>query len=734
MQSRFVLAVQAVLWLNSGMTPARCFALFLFAAAFFRIPTASAQFGLEASTAPQVHASASASVETYSSGASFSIAAAADIPAPWHAYYTNPGTVGLPMTAELTAPEGFEVLSVRWSAPVREESSIGVSYAYRNPVIVWEVKAAGAVPETAEFKINLSWQLCREGQCLPPEERALSLPLKRGSGEPADGWAKTLEAVEPLRLIGEASARESGNTVTLIFRLPEGEGALEGKSVNFFSSDNVILPSAPQLLRQEGNGAWALAMERNSGGDAMYPVEEALAHAPLKRLEGLLTVDGKGCALDVLVEPAAPAEGGTPTAGGGEPSFLYILGMLFLGGVVLNLMPCVFPVIGLKILGFVRLGGGERRKVLAHSAAFVLGILISFWALTGLLIYLSSLAPGVTRSWAEWMQAPWVVYALMLLMLVMGMCMCGVFEIGVRAAGAGAALQKSGENLAGSFFAGLLATVVATPCSAPFLGPVMAFALQLPPVRLFAAMTSMALGLASPYFVMGAFPGLVRFLPKPGAWMESLRQALGFLLFAAAAWLLSVYLSLVPEEQSFDVPRMLMAMVVFASAWWVYGRWCPVSRARGARIGGLCAAVLLASLGVLGSMPRGAEPAGAADEVRSSDLVWEPWSEEALENALDEGRPVYVDFTAKWCMTCLSNKMIAYSDEVAALLKEKNVLLLRADKTRPNPAIDAAMRKLNRSSIPVNALYVPGGEPAVTTELLTPGYLYDFLEKRLADY
>lgn len=724
MKKRFWLAEKAGLRFNGSMSTFRSCVVVLACALFWVEAAAPAQEVSEntsagimtglAMEAPKVQTEAQASVASYEPGQSFYLAVSSDIEKPWHAYYSNPGTVGMPMAASLQAPEGFQVDWVRWSPPIVEKSSVGVAYAYESPVVVWKITPSEAAPEHAAFSIDMTWQLCREGQCNMPENRTLDLRLSRGDGTANSAWKNQQNAViAPEWMQGNVSARSEGGNIVLSWELGEGAPELKEGQAYFFSDGNVVLPTAPQTLRSLGGGAYELILQPNTNAESLYPVADPAR--PLDALKGMLVLDGHGRMIDAPLAATAAASDTAETS----PDFFYVLGMLFLGGLILNLMPCVFPVIGLKILGFVQLGGGERRKVFAHSASFVTGILISFWALTALLVYLSAISPEEGRSWAGWMQNDWVVYLLMLLMIVMGMSMYGIFEIGVGATGAGSTLQHK-KGMAGSFFSGLLATVVATPCSAPFLGPVMAFAMQLPPGRLFVAMTCMALGLSFPYIVLGAFPKLVQFLPKPGAWMESLKQALAFILFAAAAWLLAVYLSFIPEDMGFDVAWILISLVVFAAAWWVYGHWCPMYRNRSTRLVGLIVALGLAAVGVWGSLPRSAP-----------SLVWETWSENAVQEALDEGRPVFVDFTAKWCMTCLSNKKVAYSPEVERLLKKNDVLLLRADKTQPNPAIDEAMRRLDRSSIPVNVLYMPHEQPAITAELLTPGYLYDFLEQRL---
>lgn len=249
-------------------------------------------------------------------------------------------------------------------------------------------------------------------------------------------------------------------------------------------------------------------------------------------------------------------------------------------------------------------------------------------------------------------------------------------------------------------------------------------AMALPGVWMTVALTFMALGLSFPYLVLGMFPSLVRMLPQPGEWMESLKQGLSFLLFAAAAWMLYVYLAFWPASESTDTMWVNMSLVVFCAAFWVYGRWCLPFRPIKTRVIGFIVALLLAGLGFWGASPY---------TPSENKLEWEEWSPTAMQEALENGSPVYVDFTAKWCATCQANKKVAYTEEVYAAMDEAGVVLMRADKTAPNEKIDAEMRKLNRSSVPVNALYVPGKQPVVTSELLTPDYLLDFLNQNLPE-
>ncbi len=718
---------------------------------------AQGQFALDFG-APQeklVTPTAQASVTSYSEGSSFYIAFTADITTPWHAYYRNPATVGMPMEVTLDAPEGFEVQGPFWKVPVREENASGVSYGYSHPALVWIVTPEANAPVEAEFSLNSAVQVCSEEGCMPPESGTTTVQLSKAmTATAAPAWNDAL--LKDIELLGDErpatlSASQTADSVQIHF---SANGPVT--TAYFFSDDNSISPTAEQKLEQTDSG-YSLTLTRNDNTDSMYPVvNEELVGKPLPSLHGVLRYGDKHCRVDFTFSDSgdAAASAAADTEADAPLTLWALFGMLFLGGLILNLMPCVFPVIGLKIMSFVELGGGSRGKVFAHSLAFVLGVLISFWVLSLLLIVFSNLealaaapwqewvsilindAGAGTRSWAEWMQSDWVVYLILLLLLVMGLSMYGVFEIGVGATGMGQDLQSK-KGYTGSFFSGLFVTVVATPCSGPFLGAAMPAAMAQPGLMMVLALTFMALGLSFPYIVLGAFPSLVSMLPRPGAWMESLKQGLSFLLFAAAAWFLDIYMSFLDDSR---VMVMLISLVGVCAAFWVYGRWCPIYRSMGSRIAGALIALGLLALSVVGSMPVAHAGASAAQTPQSStdyvvaegdSPVWNEWSPELMSKALADSHPVYVDFTAKWCATCQANKKVAYTQEVYSVMEENDVVLMRADKTKPNPVIDAEMRRLNRSSVPVNVLYLPDEEPIITRELLTAPYLLELLEKHL---
>ena len=693
-----------------------------------------AQFDMMGFDVPStMNVSQTPSVQNYQPGKPFYLALNANFTAPWHAYWRNPGTVGECMTAELTAPAGFEVKGPYWQVPHKHEGVLGVAYTYEHATVVWEVTPAADAPATASFTMTATAQTCSDEGCNPPETQTMTVDLAAGEGTPNPVWRDEDKLVE---ILGDTpttvTATQQGNTVTLSFTAEPG---LE--SAYFFSADNSISPTAAQTLTPGADGSYTLTLTRNDNSDPMYPVkDESTVGKPLASLSGMLVYGDKHCTVDTTLTALPVA-----TTGGGIPDGIVALCFsLFLGGLILNLMPCVFPVIGLKVMSFVQMGGGSRRKVFTHSMVFVLGVLVSFWIISVLMVVFSNLAAlaevpwtewlttlwndagSSSRSWAVWMQNPWIVYSIMLLLLVLGLSMYGVFEIGAGITGAGQGVQSKEGHL-GSFFQGFFVTVVATPCSAPFLGAAMPAAMALPGVWMTVALTFMALGLSFPYIVLGMFPSLVRLLPQPGEWMESLKQGLSFLLFAAAVWMLDVYLAFWPESESSGTMWVYMSLVVFCAAFWVYGRWCLPFRPLSTRITAFIIALLLAAAGFWGARPF---------SPGENHVEWVEWSPAAMKEALEEDEsPVYVDFTAKWCATCQANKKVAYTDEVYAAMNEAGVVLMRADKTSPNADIDAAMRQLNRSSVPVNALYVPGKKPVVTSELLTPDYLLDFLKEHL---
>ena len=415
--------------------------------------------------------------------------------------------------------------------------------------------------------------------------------------------------------------------------------------------------------------------------------------------------------------PSAEAKANEPNRMPGKKiapqtrSFAGYMLFAFIGGLILNVMPCVFPVLGIKILGVVQQAGGDKKLVVLHGLAYTVGVLVCFWALGGVVISLG-------KSWGFQLQSPGFVFGLCVFFLIFSLNMAGLFEIGASAVGVGADLQAK-HGYGGSFFSGLLATVVATPCSAPFLGSALGFTVTLPMAQGLLMFTMIGLGLASPFLLLSLAPSLVSKLPRPGAWMESFKQGMSFLLFGTVAYLAWVLTGMVEGQ---PMLFLLFGLVLVAMGCWIYGRWfLPHKPAKTRGLG-----VLFALLAIIGGLWLGWPQAQAqtahsvGGATSEGGLTWEAWSPEKEAELRAANKPVYIDFTAKWCLTCQVNKRVYHDPALQALIKEKGIVLLKADWTNDDPRITRAITALGKAAVPVNVLYLPGKEEGdILDELLT---------------
>lgn len=410
-----------------------------------------------------------------------------------------------------------------------------------------------------------------------------------------------------------------------------------------------------------------------------------------------------------VAAPSAPPDRASPA------SMAHILALALAGGLILNLMPCVFPVLAMKAVAFA--AGAERGAVRAHSVSYSAGVVLAFAGLGGVLLALR--AWGAASGWGFQFQSPVFVAAMAGLLFAIGLNLSGVFECGASLAGSGSALAARGGH-AGSFFTGLLAVVVATPCTAPFMGAAIAAALASPPAAAIAVFVAMGAGLALPTLLLAASPGLARLAPRPGRWMVVLRQALAFPMYAAAAWLVWV---LSKEAGSPGVLMALAGLVLIGFAAWAYGA-AYLRQGVAARAGriaalaaGLAAAALLSRVGALGEAPAQAEAASGA----------EPFSQSRLAALRAEGRPVFVNLTASWCITCLVNEQVAIQSEaVHDAFAQRHIAYLKGDWTRQSPEITEFLRAHGRDGVPLYLYYPPGGAaPDVLPQLLTEQTLLD---------
>lgn len=643
--------------------------------------------------------------KTIAPGQPFTLALKLDHPQDWHSYYQNSGGVELPPVITWKLPEGFTAGDIQWPIPEVKDGYFGKSFVYHgSPVFLIEISPPNSLATGGSITLtaDATWQICKESCINESGSFTLTLPVAaQAEKDPAQAalFAKARRNLPVSDPSVEITAQSEGGDVQLVL------SNLKGTPTDFIPNQPFLQPaSAGGSIQREGDD-WIVTLKRIKKDMLDNDVVQG------KSLSGILTGP-------TAIEIPDTAIARPPAKSLEFSKFLPVLGGMLLGGLILNLMPCVFPVIGLKIMGFVQQAGQDRKKIALHGVTFTLGVLASFGVLSGILFAVRSAAGGAAGSigWGYQLQNPWVVLVLMLLMFVLALNMFGLFELGTAATSVGGSLQAK-QGLGGSFFSGILATIVATPCSAPFLGVAIGAAIALPAFQFFAAFAAMAVGLALPYLILSIFPRLIDFLPRPGAWMESFKQAMSFFLFATAGYLLWVYAGQIGLD---NLLNPIFGLSAIAIAAWIYGRWNLPHHTQRTRFVAIALTFLFAAGGFLLAKP----------PVKSA-LVWEPWSQERVDALLAEGSPVYIDFTAQWCATCQVNKKRAYTANVIRLMKEKGIVALRADKTNPDPKIDAKLEELGRSAIPVNVLLVPGNEPIITPELLSAGYLEELFNKAI---
>jgi len=708
----------------SAMARLFVFLFSLFASPFLTAQTSGFGFG-GSKTAAVSKATLVSEASTLAPGESFTVALKLAHPDGWHSYYQNSGGLEKPPVITWTLPEGFSAGLIQWPVPEVKDGVFGKSFIYSgSPAFLVEITpSANLKPgESVTLEATANWQICDQTCRDESAKFSVTLPVaEKAAADPAQA-ALFDQARQKLPVSSKALTFRWDALAGTIQLNVSPASATDPNGLEFIPDQPFAHPlSEGGSFAREGD-AWVLTLKQATKDvlDNDIPLGETLsgilvAKSPLDTVSGATAIRMEPTPLRAAI--SFPPASSTAPAAAPMPmiKFATLLGLIGLGGLVLNLMPCVFPVIGLKILGFVQQAGEDRKKIVAHGLTFTLGVLISFWVLSGILFVArtAALAKGGSAEaigWGYQLQQPWVVLSLMLLMFALALNLFGVFEIGAAATSIGGSLQAK-QGLAGTLFSGMLATVVATPCSAPFLGVALGTAIGLPGPQFFTAFTAMGLGLSLPYLVLSAFPKLIAFLPRPGAWMESFKQAMAFLLFATTGYLLWVYTGQIGLEHMLG-PVFGLSLAGLGA--WIYGRWSLPHRSKRARVTATLLALVFATSGVIASMPP-----------KPSKLVWETWSSERVESLLKEGKPVFVDFTAQWCATCQVNKKRAYTPEVIALMQKRGIVTLKADKTKPDPAIEQKLRELNRTAIPVNVYYRPGKEPVITPELLSADYLLE---------
>jgi thiol:disulfide interchange protein/DsbC/DsbD-like thiol-disulfide interchange protein len=646
----------------------------------------------------------------------------------WHTYWKNPGDSGLPTKIQWVLPDGWKSGAIQWPYPRPLPIGPLTNYGYEDEVVLLSelTPPANAAPGSAKIVARAEWLVCKD-VCIPEKgdlDLVLPIAASEGAVDPrAQAAIQAARANLPAEPKGwKFESAIAGKSLVVRMTPPEGQSA-PPKATFFPERENVIENAAPQKVTRDGRG---LRVEMQLA----EPID-----AKLKEITGVAVADAGWGGLGKAIEVAAPTTPSLPPLAAGTASTppgesglggstLLALVFAFLGGMLLNLMPCVFPVLGIKVMGFVEHAHGEARAMRLQGLVFGAGVLLSFLVLAGVMLALRS--TGVQLGWGFQLQSPTFVVLLAALFFVLALNLSGVFEWGAFAQSMTSDLTAKGRY-ADAFLSGVLASVVATPCTAPFMGAAVGFTLSQSVVVALAVFTMLGLGMALPVVALSLFPGLLRKLPKPGAWMETFKQVLAFPLYATVAWLAWV----VGAQAGNDAILMLLAgLVLIAMGAWVYGRWGHSGQLRHPMI-----ATALGFAGVLLAWPGPQAPEAAATAAlapaRAGELQWGVWSPEIVRELTGAGRPVFVDFTAAWCVTCQVNKRVALNN--AAVVKafaDRGVVALRADWTRQDPRITAALSELGRNAVPVYALYIPGeSAPRLLPEVLTPSLVLEELAK-----
>jgi thiol:disulfide interchange protein len=633
----------------------------------------------------------------------------------WHIYWQNAGDSGEPPSMRWTLPDGVSATPLQFPAPARLPLGPLMDFGYENEVMFpfsFDV-AKSAKPGSAILDAKVSWLVCRE-VCIPGKAE-LRVKMQMLAGPPGATttssfdetlWKRWTDSLpKPLSSTGKAVFQPTPTG----FRLGVETGRRETQAAFFPADQNILDNPSPQKLTPTAKG---LVLELKK--DASLTANPA-------QLSGILELSGGRN----YVISALPGTVVVPAATVAWAVLARSAAFAFLGGLLLNLMPCVFPVLFLKGLALVNSGSVERHKLRSHGFVYATGILVSFWVLVGALLVLR--AAGSKLGWGFQFQSPIFLALMASLLFFLGLSLAGQFEIGLTLTSAGGSLAAK-QGYAGSFFTGVLAVIVATPCTAPFMGAAIGYALSAPTAATFAVFTALALGLAAPYVALTLQPAWTRLLPRPGAWMEVLKQAVSIPIFITVIWLAWV---LANAYGAAVLAALLAGFLLLAIAGWFLGRW-PAKRWATA----VAAVILLGAVALSVFSQRLAaesEPTTSATSAGSATSTgdWQPWSADAVSRYQAQGRPVFVDFTASWCLSCQVNERVALRQpEVEQAFQAANVALLKADWTRHDEAITQALTALGRDGVPAYALYTPGNpDPQLLPEVLTPGIVLDALNK-----
>ena len=631
----------------------------------------------------------------------------------WYIYWQFVGDIGLATSVEWELPPGFKAGPLQWPVP-RTHAAAGdfLNYVYEDEVVLFaEITPPATLPAgPLAIRAKVGWQMCSADQCVPAEV-VLGLPLEASEVRVPDAalfakWQALVprESPAPFRVLWDRSKADS-----FALRV-EGLGAQD--QVEFFPlPPPEVQPDHPTTGPVAASGARTISFPVSKGGAPNLPWRGVVAVQKAGGArEGWLVAAAGGQAAALEEKPAAPGGGGL---------LLKLLGA-FLGGLIMNVMPCVLPVIALKIFGFVDQAGEDPRRVFRLGLAFTAGVFAFFLGLAVAVVQLKS-----AFNWGYQFQNPYLLAGLIALVFVFALNLLGVFEIALGGGAATKLNELSGrDGYSGAFLHGLFTTLLGTSCTAPFLAGSLSFATTQSGPVIFLLFLAIAAGMSLPYFLLTARPAWLRYVPKPGAWMERMKQGMGFVMLAVAVWLFTVF----ALRGAGAMTGMSWFLLALGLACWLFGtvRESVVARAAVALLP--VAGYFLFLHGKLDAQPAG----GAADQTHvTGSIAWVDYSEERLAEARKTGRAVFVDFTAEWCLNCkVYERVVLGNEAVGAKFREKNVLPLRADWTNTeDPVVTKALKSFNRVGVPLYVLYRPGETEPVVLDAITTGAVLAELDK-----
>ena len=633
----------------------------------------------------------------------------------WHTYWKNSGDSGLPTLLEWQLPPGITAGDIAWPTPKKIPIGTLANYGYEGTILlpVPLTIAPGFDAAQLDIQLKASWLVCRK-ECIPQEgDFALRLPVKSSTAASGALFQAAFDATPKPLPAGASQISVSGQTLQVsLAGLP---AALQGQTLALFpETSGVIEPAAPWQQAWQGS-LWTAQLPlsgQRTDSPASLPLVVAFNQAAYRLdapVQGPWPAAATVAEVSPALEAALKANAANPTTPApARAAPLGLLAALFgalLGGLVLNLMPCVFPVLAIKMVGFVQVK--DRATRLTGGLAYTAGVVLSFLALGALLLGLR--AAGEQLGWGFQLQNPAVVAALAALFTLLGLNLAGLFDFGTLLPLRVINLQAKNPGV-NAFLSGVLATAIASPCTAPFMGASLGYAVGLPAAQALAVFAAIGIGMALPYLAASAAPGVARVLPRPGAWMVTFRQLMAFPMFATVAWLVWV----LGQQSGIDGAGALLALLVLlALAVWALNL---QGRAKRLIATGSIALFALGAWAIGPNIVKNVNLAPAAD----ATARWQDWQPGRVGQLAAQGQSVFVDFTAAWCVTCQYNKKttLAHAD-VLADMAAKNVALLRADWTRRDPAVTAALAELGRSGVPVYVLYQPGHAPVVLSEILS---------------